>query len=559
MDKIGSSLLTSQSQALTSTQLKLVFNHTQDLIEGLDEVAINELFSGTEKDVDKMIGLISQEVTSALFTNQGTVKAPTFDYLEKLTSQFDYQLKKQSFNYFVITTLPEFDLGLHHIEWGNMVQLYKWLCILAARDHSKSYTFSYAFPLWKMFCYEKEGYGFASKKNSLNKKGMIITDEGTLASKFLTEIAETIENNPILREKLLPKVKDNWGKTEITCSNGAELSVKGSNSALRGRHPGWIVVDDFLNESHLYSQTIREGTIDLFHSSIMNLLVPNGQIVVIGTPFAEGDLYGNLKKSPGWRVFEYPGILPDGRLLFPERHTLKSLLAKKASQGTVAFSREILVKPISSDSTIFPYSLLENAFIGMGAFTIVDNINNFKRKFKRVVVGCDFAISANISADYVVFTVVGVDELDNYWLLHQYRDKGISHNQQIAKLQQIKANFSPDVIMMEDNAFQKVMLDLAREAGMKVVSHTTTTNKYDLKSGLPGLAVLFEQNKVKFPRGDEKSKQVTDIICMEASSITWAESGKFQTTGEHDDSLYSLWIAIKAAHYVNETFSFEFV
>lgn len=993
--KSNSSFLLNESPMLTALQIEQVHQVATNLIDSLDEYALNELFSGSALDVSNITKAILFETQNALFNPKTPLKTTSFDYLDKLTTQLDKQLKKESFNYFILTVLPQFDMGLHHVEWGNMTQFYRWLAILAARDHSKSYTFSFAYPLWKLYQYEREGFRTSSKKNTLSKKGMIITDESTLASLFLKDIRETITENPILREKLYPGNAGTWGETMIICKNGAELQVKGSNSGLRGRHPGWIIVDDLLNESHLYSEKIRKQSIDFFHSVIMNLLVPGGDIKVVGcvvantlvleknlgfcniidlapkgidlekkglyesenllsdsfnnfelsekffvngfvdtrkitlqnslevegsyihplwkfnkedgtqdwcqlkdikvgdiveiknteevedwgeeqlisytneikyctpinlpqymneeiaymlglyvaegnchknrkqvqitnqeidlsflqkyglnfisqdtchkvvsskifynwieelglnkkafqkkipdiilrgkkkymtsfisgyfdgdgsaergvscgsanpelikqlqhilimgyginsfihiakkedvnrnfiekgslvranhdfyslnlspygsklffekigfkikrkqdkniafertrldltlptpvellrvikkqsnenkvkytiipeqilkrkgeltirrlqeiyeyykqffiskeleglknyynknwssivkieesqnytydfvipkhnifigngikqhqTPFSAGDLYSNLKKAPGWRVFEYPAILPDGSLLFPERHTLKALLAKRAAQGSMVFSREILVKPISSDSTIFPYPVLERAFIGMGDISLSENRFSFKKKFKKVVIGCDFAISANVSADYVVFTVLGLDELDCLWLIHQYRGKGVSHNQQIAILKKLNSDFQPDVIMMEDNAFQKVMLQLATEAGLKVTPHTTTTNKYDLKAGLPALAVLFERNQFRFPRGDQNSRDISDSICMEASSITWAESGKFETTAQHDDQVYSLWIAARAAFYVNESFTFTF-
>ena len=144
---------------------------------------------------------------------------------------------------------------------------------------------------------------------------MIITNEHSLARKFLAYIKEEIENNPPLREKLYPERSENWGAEEILAKNGASIQIKGSGSALRGRHPGWIVVDDFLDESSLYSKDQRDKSIDLFHSVIMNMILPGGQVIVVGTPFHENDLYADLKKKPGWRVFEYPAIYPNGRVI----------------------------------------------------------------------------------------------------------------------------------------------------------------------------------------------------------------------------------------------------
>lgn len=552
-------ILNNFGEIYSFNQLEIIYHHVDDIITNLDDLALRELTSGYERDIDSIYSTLVEETGKALFSTNANFSAQNFSYLESLTKTFDFQLKRKSFNYFTQSTLPTFSMGIHHIEWGQLVQFYKWLCVLAARDHSKSYTFSFAYPLWKMFRYDRYNFdrGISTKENSLNKMGMLITNEHSLAKKFLSFIVEEIENNPILRERLYPDKGAGLGKEEIVCKNGATMEVKGAGSALRGRHPHWIVVDDFLDEGSLYSKEQRESSIDLMHSTIMNLIVPGGQVVTVGTPMHQDDLYGNLRKAKGWRLFEYPAINPDGTVLWPERYTLRQLLDKKAAQGSIIFSREILVKPVSNDSTIFPYKILQTAFRGMDEYTIEDNIMSFKKKFKKIGVGCDFAISSEVGADYSVFTVVGLDEFDNYWLIYQWREKGVNYNHQIARMKKIKADFKPNVFMAEDNAFQKVMIDMANDAGLNVISHTTGTNKYDLRTGLPGLATLFEQGRIRFPRGNERSKNISDVICMEASGITWTNKGKLENTTDHDDSVMSLWIAVRSLNYINKN-SFDF-
>lgn len=554
------SLSAPKEQIYTYNQLYSTYKTVEEIIDNLDDYAIQELFCGNEKDVDTLLNIIIEETNRAIHTNSGKIKNSSFGYLDKLTENLDSALKKLVYNYFVITCLYDFEVNWHHIEWGNLIQMYKWLCILAARDHSKSFTFSKAYPLWKLYRYEKN-IGINSKLNrELNfKKGMIITSEFSLGKDFLSLIKEEIDTNDILKEKLSPVMKENWGATEIHCKNGAELQVKSYESRLRGRHPGWIVVDDMLDDSVLYSSDQRTKYTEFFHSTIMNLIVPGGQVITVGTPFHEKDLYMDLKSKPGWKVFEYPAIWPDGSLLWENRYNLNALLEKRESQGSIIFSREILCKPISSESTIFPYHIVSKSFIGMDNFVLAKNYHSCPKKFAKIAVGCDFAISSEIGSDYTVFMVIGIDDLNNFWLLYMYRERGASYNKQIAMLKEIKSNFEPSIIYAESNAFQKVMIDIANDSNLGVIPHNTGVNKYDLKSGLPGLAVLFEQNRIRFPRGDAYSRDITDIIVSELTSITWSDSKKIESVSEHDDTAYALWLAIKGIHYVNDSFSFDFI
>ena len=57
--------------------------------------------------------------------------------------------------------------------------------------------------------------------------------------------------------------------------------------------------------------------------------------------------------------FEYPGIYPDGSLLSPEIFFLQELLDKKYSIGSLAFSREILMKPITNQTSLFPMKIMK--------------------------------------------------------------------------------------------------------------------------------------------------------------------------------------------------------
>ena len=92
-------------------------------------------------------------------------------------------------------------------------------------------------------------------------------------------------------------------------------------------------------------------------------------------------------------------------------------MTEKDSLGSLVFSREYLVVPISDDATIFPYDILMRSTIGMETIDLVENIDSYPIKLRKVVVGCDFAKSANVGADYTVYSVWGVDTMDNYYLL----------------------------------------------------------------------------------------------------------------------------------------------
>lgn len=427
-----------------------------------------------------------------------------------------------------------------------------------------SYYFSNVFPAWKMYRYKPKNAFIANPRPDiyLGEFGSLITNEASLGEELLEILKNSIEGNPILRDRLFPgrgaAQQTSWAMRKIKCRNGARLITKSYGTKFRGRHPGWVVSDDFMDDSALYSKDQREKFVNWHQSVLMNALLKEGQIVVAGTPFHENDLFGVLKKRKGWRVFVYPAITPEGRVLWPSRYSFQDLMDKRDENGPIAFSREQLCKPIVSDASIFPYELVSKAFRGMENYRLVQNRESFPIRFNRVVTAGDFAMSANIGADYTVFMTFGIDADDNRWLLHFWRAKGKTFQEQMLQLRRINTEFRPDVIMLESNQFQQIFVQEADRQNLPVLPHNTNTNKYDMKEGVPGLALTFERNKFRFPRGDKFSQDATDLLASELGSIAYTDKG-LQGVGEHDDTVMCLWIADCATRHISTGFKFTTV
>lgn len=990
-----------------------VLGCVDEIIDLLDEKSIRDLLQGSGSDIDNLYSILIEETHNVVNLNSTQLNSSELNYLPNLKIGYEHYLRCYSLNYFVCNCLPEFDLAPHCIEWFNMIQSYKYLCIIASRDHSKSYSFSFAHIIWKLYRYEKPTELYIPPLDiKLCKEGMLITNEYSLAKRLLKKVKQEIENNPFLQERMLPdKSNSGWGETALTCKNGSEITLSSFHSTNRGPHPGWIVVDDFLDKSALYSKDAREKFREVFMAEVLNMIQPQGTVDVVGcvnentliltrdrgfvrigsfnksetkslidlqvevsdkdnfsltskffnngivptkkirveygyelecslihplrkidstgifweksqnlqvgdwvslsfeekewggelslkyildlqeeivnstcnirkinlpeflnedlsyligiyiaegcfsnncvtitttdlevveflqslqkyniifsrnrilpnwscssrilselfkflgveerttsvdkrvperllsikksllrslvqgifdgdgcclkkfpyeviltststelisqlqillimgwgirsyitkqniekqktfnsnsrlrvnydlynlhlpafesqlfrekigfriqrknlrpkisskqvnkvpffhkvlresleelreknleyynslkgrykyitdrlkeetinkdilvefidvyskgcnlsttqqlrdisdsniywvkilniedsisntvdfvipkshsfisngflshnTPFHEKDLYADLKKDPTWKVFEYPAIFPDGRILYDFRYDYEALVSKRKSLGSLIFSREILVKPITDNVSIFPWNILEISFVNMQSLRLVQNRESYPIKFKKVALGCDFALSSSVGADNTVFTVVGLDSLDQIHLIHSTTLHGASYNEQLNHIQRIATNFQPDTVVMEVNGFQRIMADLAKQRGVQNIIEFNTTgfNKKDLYEGLPSLAVLFETGVIKFPRGDEESIQVTDAYCSELNSIAFDDTkGTLESVSEHDDKGMSLFFSIKGLRTINSSFKISMI
>lgn len=545
-------------------------NIVDEIIDGMDDKGILELMQGSGGDLDWVLDNLMQDTYQVMYTGDPNIDfAPK--YTDRLSQSIEETLRTRNLTYFITSVMPDFQLSWHHLEWGDLVHRYNKLCINAARDHGKSYYFSNAYCAWQLYRYAKpKSSVFSARPTKSNSNRGYLFSFSLQQSVDLMEILKgTIESNDILKDRLYPDSRNSgaWASTNIVCRNGARLTCKGFGSSVRGAHPYWIVVDDGLKDNVIYSALQRQKSIDYFHAVIMNMLVPGGQIIVVGTPFHASDLYGDLRSKSifathnkkGWFVIEYPAIFPDGRILWPQRWSFFDLMDKKATQGNIIFSRENLCRPITNEASIFPLKVLERSLVRMENYTLVRNRDDFPIKFNKVVVGCDFAISANVGSDYTVFTVWGVDdETGERWLLHFYRDRGKTFHEQMQILRGINARFRPDSMIMEQNTFQQIFVQESDKQGLPVIGHTTGIDKYDLKTGWPGLAIDFERGKIHIPTGDKYSQDVKDLIFSDLGSVAFTDKG-LESVGEHDDISSSFWLAKLGANLITTGFKYTFL
>lgn len=415
-----------------------------------------------------------------------------------------------------------------------------------------SYMWSYAFILWRLWSYCRPvPWRQNTVDNQNRKETCYITSTMTLAKVQIKKVREEIETNDLIAEKLNPNGKASIGETGITTETGSTLHIRGRDGFIRGLHVGAVLCDDMPDESSLYSDEQREKLKELLKGTIEPIVEPYGHFIVCGTPYssAPNELYQVLKADKRFYCFEYPVIFPDGRPLAPDRYTFDQILAKREELGTIVFNREYLVVPISDSSTIFPYEYLMRSTVGMENIRFATSIDDYPIKLQRVHIGVDFAVSGNIGADYTVYSVWGIDSMKNYYLLTYYRQKGMSHNEQIDKIVQLDRLFRPNKIVCESNGFQSILSALARERGLKNIETFTTTegNKKDLYTGLPSLSAMFERGQLKCPYAVGETRQAVDLMFGEFSSITFkSDNGKLEAASGHDDVCMSTFISINS-------------
>ena len=460
------------------------------------------------------------------------------------------QMVRESCAFFaqeVLTGPPEFPykgrflIGDHHLEWDALVAKYRRLCIMAPRDHGKTFFFDFAYPIWKA-C---QGPGI----------GFILSATQPQAERILEDIKAEIEANPKL-QWLVPRRKDKWSSTSIKLSNEHRIYARGFGTKVRGAHPHWIVIDDGLNDETAYSEMVRRKQIDYFYKAISNMLRPDGQIVVIGTPFHADDLYGDLEKNPKYEFRRYRAQKPDGKALWPERYSEKRLEDKRLEIGSIRFTQEFQCDPIADDMSLFPGSLFKGEGIEQPTLKLGMPLSFWNQMGVQVFMGADFAMSSSVQADYTVVFVLGVDKMGNRWIIDICRERGLPYQEQLSLINTLGKRYQASLIFLESNQMQRIFGDeLIRTTDLPIKKFVTGVQKNSLDKGVPSLRVLLENRKFKIPRGDKHSVEMTDLWINEMRSFTWVD-GKLQGVGSHDDTVMACWIADQAVRQGAFGFSF---
>jgi hypothetical protein len=205
-----------------------------------------------------------------------------------------------------------------------------------------------------------------------------------------------------------------------------------------------------------------------------------------------------------------------------------------------------MCKPVSSGSSLFPLELFQGEPTEQYGLTLGMPREYWERAGMTIYMGVDVAMSSNTGADYTVIITIAMDSHQNIYIVDMERAKGMPFHEQLALIQAVGNKYQPAVIAIESNAAQVFLADtLIRTTNLPIVKTVTTAQKHSLENGLPALKLLFENRKLRLPRGDENSIRKTDLLAEEFNGFTFL-NGRVQSVGEHDDCPMALFQCLQS-------------
>lgn len=143
------------------------------------------------------------------------------------------------------------------------------------------------------------GYSIQKVLNDFNTRGLIANAVWDNARHFLYKISEYLTDKSYLPMIFGPFKSGRWNADEIVVAQRTEahaeatIATTGVEKTQTSQHYDWIVMDDLVVRENINTQEQRNKVID-FYRDTLDLLEPGGELIVIGTRWAMGDLYQHL-------------------------------------------------------------------------------------------------------------------------------------------------------------------------------------------------------------------------------------------------------------------------
>jgi predicted phage terminase large subunit-like protein len=341
------------------------------------------------------------------------------------------------------------------------------------------------------------GYSLQQMMKNPNIRILIASEKLKNAATFLQGIkgyCESGEKYRQLSQLLYGKLpvpatskEEKWTTTEIISPLRTNKMLKeptvatgGVEVVKVGQHYDLIILDDPVSENNTNSSEQIEKVIQ-FYKLCLSLLDPGGRMVIIGTRWNFGDLYGYIMENhmAYFDKLVRQVYLEDGSLLFPEKLTEEFLEEQKVSQGSYIFSCQYLNSPVPKDDAIFRFDRYrewvggyDNGMLKIDEIRKYNGENTFDKTEESSIIPVvnylliDPAAGEKQMNDPTAMVVVGVDE-KNRWFVIDYVNKRLQGEAWWNELFRLVATYNPRRVGIETTAFQKSLVLNAKEQMMK--------------------------------------------------------------------------------------------
>jgi len=472
-----------------------------------------------QKVVAQMLGRTQQSVSRAIkiyrriLVKQAQAQPGAIVTIPELQSELRVPGKIGEFTKLLGYTDKEF-----HNEWYDYASIQRRFLLLAPRRHAKSTCLSVNYVLWRIV-------------NNPNIRILLVSNTDLQARGFVRVVKQNLEK---YFPSLIPEGREKWAETAFVVKRSATLrdqtlSAVGVNGPIISRRQDLIVCDDVVDSENAESESLREKVYDWFLKVLMPTLEPNGQIIIIGTPFGPDDLYARLQIDK-WPFRKYDAIVDEDKKesLWPEVLPFECAIAQtekehkghcclaaiRRQMGVIRFGAQYRCDPSGYAGNKLKIEWLKESYY-----------RDLPEKLE-IVMGVDPAISERTGADYTAITVLGYSEAEKKIYLVAYYRGHYTFPEQLSLITTTWQTHQASRIIVEATAYQAALAQGLQGMGLPVIPYRTIKDKV---TRVLSISPYFENRTIRI------KSDMDDFI---------HEYTQFDK-GDHDDLLDSLTLAVQ--------------
>jgi len=345
----------------------------------------------------------------------------------------------------------------------------------------------------------------------------LISNTAKQANAFSRAVRFTLEANEYQHDifgNLAGKHK--WNDVEWIQKESALLGTKdvnmysaGAGGAIISKRFDLILCDDILDEENTSNPEQREKIETWFWKTLKPCLVPGGSMIVIGTRWAEGDLYQQLIEDKKWPSLVRGAIYyEDGdkeqrhpKALWPAMWPLDKLESERRDMGSAMFACSYL----NDISGLMAGNIFRREWFANRYFTnLPDNPAGYVWKM-----GVDLASSERQRADWTARVVVAQDDEGNSFVFDVARAKIETGHREFV-MDGAKANPLISKIIVENNQFQGAFVkDMINSTMLPIVGKKAEVDKV---TRARSVAARYEAGKVYHHKSLEGSDFEIELL-----------------------------------------------
>lgn len=310
--------------------------------------------------------------------------------------------------------------------------------------------------------------------NDPNVRILIANQVWDKSREMLSEIKGHLEDKSELPKLFGNFISSRWNEEKIEVAQRTKslaaptIATTGVEAEMTSTHFDKIILDDLMGLQN-YKTKDQRDKVRAFYRTMINLLEPDGQMIVIGTRWHLDDIYQTiLDNEKDYYDVMVRSVVEDGKIIFPKKFNLKFDPVRKQwaytpekcldyikflKQSTGAdFFSQYMNNPVDDENQLFKTSYFKKySERPAGLFTVMT---------------VDPAITEKQYGDFTGIVVAGrapVEESEDkkkkktgdIYVLDTLRGKWGSPKEIVDQILIMRDKWKPDIVALEENGFQK--------------------------------------------------------------------------------------------------------